>query len=430
MWIKIEPLDVLLFRENKPFSAGENFRAAGRFPPSPLPLVGALRSRALAHLNVDLQAYARCAREGSPFDAFSRLGTPNSLAPLEAMGPFLVSDDQGVCLPWPKDLLREGEDGKTKSNNVVFLQPKPAGIPWPVESFGEDTPLQNMTASTATTGMEVPSGGFMKGEDFLTYLTEGVGDSSPPIEYVSQSDIAVSEARLGITLSDGRTAEEGRIYSAVFTRMQEKAAFYLQLRDTQEEGREKDLLPESGYLSLGGEARAAHFNVLNEDDEENLPEFLRREAMDALKDELIENLTGRRRFKRFKRFKLYLLTPAIFCQGWLPDGVDGSDFTWQAASGVTAKLVAAAVGKPDDVGGWDLVHNSPRPLYRAAPAGSVYFFEAAEDFTKESAAALLQQLHFQSIMRPQANSDSFSGFCRDAGFGLAAVGVWDYKQED
>ncbi len=425
MWIKIEPLDVLLFRESKPFSAGENFRAAGRFPPSPLPLVGALRSRALAHLNVDLQAYGRCARECGPFDAFSRVGTPNSLAPLEAMGPFLVTDNQGVCLPWPKDLLREGEDGRAKSSNVVFLKPKAAGISWPVESFGKDTPLQNLTAAIVAAGMEAPAGGFMKGEHFfMTYLTEGVGDSSPPIEYVSQSDVAVSEARMGITLSNGRTAEEGRIYSVAFTRMQEKASFYLQLRDTQEEGCEKDLLPENGFLSLGGEARAAYFNVLNEDDDENLPEFLRREVMDALKDELIENLAGRR------RFKLYLLTPAIFCQGWLPDGVDGSFFTWQAASGVTAKLVASAVGKPDDVGGWDLVNNAPRPLYRAAPAGSVYFFEAEEDFTQESAAALLQQLHFQSIMRPQANSDSFPRFCRDAGFGLAAVGVWDYKKED
>jgi CRISPR-associated protein Cmr3 len=64
MWIKIEPLDVLLFRESKPFSAGENFRAAGRFPPSSLPLVGAIRSRALAHphLKVDVQTYVDCAR--------------------------------------------------------------------------------------------------------------------------------------------------------------------------------------------------------------------------------------------------------------------------------------------------------------------------------------------------------------------------------
>lgn len=426
MWIKIEPLDVLLFRESKPFSAGENFRAAGRFPPSPLPLVGALRSRALAHKDVDVQAYARCAREGSSFDAFSRVGTPNSLAPLEAMGPFLMYNDQDVCFPWPKDILRESEDGETRSSNVVFLKPKPKPTRnlWPVESFGEDTPLQNLTASTVTTGMVVPAGGFMKGKHLTTYLTEGVGDASPPIEHVRQSDIAISEARLGITLSASRTAEEGRIYSAVFTRMKEKWAFYIQLRDTQEDGREKDLLPESGFLSLGGEARAARFTRLNDDDEESLSEFWRQVAMDALQDELIDKLAGRR------RFKLYLLTPAIFGQGWLPDDIDGYSFTWQAAPGVTANLVAAAVGKPDDVGGWDLVQNAPRPLFRAAPAGSVYFFEATEDFTQESATALLQQLHFQSLMRPQAGDDSFPGFCRDAGFGLAAVGVWDYKQED
>jgi CRISPR-associated protein Cmr3 len=78
-WYAIAPLDVLLFREAKPFSPGEGAWAKGIFPPLPTVVFQALRSV--------LPAYSKKHRD------------------LEFLGPFLLDDQQTLWLPTPKDLL-------------------------------------------------------------------------------------------------------------------------------------------------------------------------------------------------------------------------------------------------------------------------------------------------------------------------------------
>lgn len=48
MRIFIEPVDVLLFRDGRPFSAGEGHRARSLFPPTPNTMQGVVRSKILA----------------------------------------------------------------------------------------------------------------------------------------------------------------------------------------------------------------------------------------------------------------------------------------------------------------------------------------------------------------------------------------------
>lgn len=87
-WYAIDPLDVLLFREAKPFSPGEGARAKGQFPPMPSVVFQALRSAA-------------------------RTEPPQA----EFLGPFLLDGDDTLWLPTPKDLLgvkqrRDGQEGQ------------------------------------------------------------------------------------------------------------------------------------------------------------------------------------------------------------------------------------------------------------------------------------------------------------------------------
>ncbi|MGA7953992.1 MAG: type III-B CRISPR module-associated Cmr3 family protein [Gloeobacterales cyanobacterium] len=79
-WYTIEPLDVLLFRESKPFSPGEGSWAKGLFPPMPVTVFQALRST--------LPEYNRQERN------------------LDFLGPFLLDSEDTLWLPTPKDLLR------------------------------------------------------------------------------------------------------------------------------------------------------------------------------------------------------------------------------------------------------------------------------------------------------------------------------------
>jgi CRISPR-associated protein Cmr3 len=73
------PLDILLFREAKPFTPGEGSWAEGLFPPLPSTVFQALRSA--------LPKYEQRQRD------------------LEFLGPFLMDDQGTLWLPTPKDLL-------------------------------------------------------------------------------------------------------------------------------------------------------------------------------------------------------------------------------------------------------------------------------------------------------------------------------------
>jgi len=130
-------------------------------------------------------------------------------------------------------------------------------------------------------------------------------------------------------------------------------------------------------------------------------------------------------------FKLYLATPALFRNGWVPDFLSeaGGEYRGRVGS-LELRLVAAAVGKAVPIGGWDLVRKRPRSMRKAVPAGSVYFFEKMDgQLTESDIEILLQAFHFKSLLRrdwgkgggaeePQYSEDG------KAGFGLAFVGVW------
>jgi len=90
-WYAIEPLDVLLFREAKPFIPGEGSWAKGNFPPMPITVFQALRSILDVYRNEPLKKNRD----------------------LEFIGPFLLDADNVMWLPTPKDLLAV----KTKPQN-------------------------------------------------------------------------------------------------------------------------------------------------------------------------------------------------------------------------------------------------------------------------------------------------------------------------
>lgn len=90
-WYKLTPLDVLLFRESKPFSPGEASWAKGIFPPLPSTVFQALRT------------------------ALPTYDPKHPIRDLNFLGPFLMDSSHTLWLPTPKDLLavgtkREGED--------------------------------------------------------------------------------------------------------------------------------------------------------------------------------------------------------------------------------------------------------------------------------------------------------------------------------
>ena len=111
-WFRITPLDILLFREAKPFSPGEGSWAKGLFPPMPITVFQAMRSllapRASAH----------------PLTADERKQYRN----LDFIGPFLQDPDESLWFATPKDLIgiRQRQDGDDESSYI----PKDASENW------------------------------------------------------------------------------------------------------------------------------------------------------------------------------------------------------------------------------------------------------------------------------------------------------------
>ena len=110
-WYKITPLDILLFRDSKPFSPGEGSWAKGLFPPMPITVFQALRS-CLVNNNTKEERKKRN---------------------LDFLGAFLLDKDNTLWLPTPKDLVclyPRGVDRKVASDGWVEihrLQPVSSG---------------------------------------------------------------------------------------------------------------------------------------------------------------------------------------------------------------------------------------------------------------------------------------------------------------
>ena len=110
---------------------------------------------------------------------------------------------------------------------------------------------------------------------------------------------------------------------------------------------------------------------------------------------------------RGAQYRLLLLSPARWGGDWLPPLAqrDGTGWTVTAA-GIPLRLISAAVGKYERIGGWDILRRQPKPAEARVPAGSAYF-------VRPERPADLSALHGRKL-----------GLGAGAGFGQAAVGRW------
>lgn len=372
----IEPLDVWLFRDGRPFTAGADHHARSVFPPSPRTLYGALRTKLL------FDAVER--GEGSLNDqgfVERTVGRPDDLDRLTLRGPWLGRRNGNGRVeryfPAPLDLARI-DTGDEETARWQVLTPR-ADVPGLVTDAGLAIPW----ASTAS--RPAPAEGQWLAEDdfFVTLL----GEARPP---TPASDLYDTERRSGIEMDAGadegqprRVVREGRLYTVAFVRPAHDVGVCLDVEGF-------DGLGETGVLGLGGEGRASRYETM---------------TMARL-----DRSTVRERIAQAGRLKLVLATPALFDGGWLPSRVHP---VIQTTTGDMAglRLAAAAVGRPQPVGGFDVRAGYPRPIRLAAPAGSVYWFEETE---RGAAARAFDALDGQAV----------SDVAASIGFGLCYLGVW------
>jgi CRISPR-associated protein Cmr3 len=350
MKINIIPTDTVLFRDGRPFESDGADIASGSFPPFPSVFYGSMRAKFLSE---NLPA----------MEKRNQSDDPTLLLKIKAL---LLSKNAEPIFPVPRDCVLP------KNSNV----PKVEVLQLVPEDGMSSNPLTMKFSSTSNQPVSSVTG-YLSFEEILNYLN-GTGKS---YSYQESNDILQKEYKTGIARNDGtRSTEESKLYRQEMIRMQEDFGFFLDFDNLP--------VPEAGILKLGAENKSAFYQLAN------------------------SNWIPKVNLNSENRFKMVLQTPAIFNNGWLPGWVNPE--TFQADfGGKSLKLLAAAIGNYENIGGWDIKENKPKPMHRAVPTGSVYVFESLDSLDQ----AFFEKLHGVCL----------SDISPEQGFGLVFIGKVNSK---
>ena len=361
MWYRITPNDTLFFRDGKPFTMGAETWADVIFPPNPSTLYGAIRTWLIFEKG-DLRSFRRGSFE-------SELGTPDTKGSLKIKGPILVKNGE-LLFPSPLDLLkREGNGGDNILNYLTF-----SNTP---DIFISDYRLCKVLIWKGMEHMKVAEG-YITGIYLNDYLS-----GRENLRLTEAGEIYTLEPKIGIARNRiTKAVLEGHFYHIPMVRLRDDVGIAVWIEGVAS-------VPESGIIQLGGEGRTARV--------ERMDKGIFREIEDISLS--LDN----------RLFKVYFATPAFFENGYLPSWVNGDTFEGEYG-GIRLRLVNCVIGKYKLIGGWDIARNKPKQMFRAIPAGSVYYFEILDD---SDFGRVKDIFHFRNI------SDRYS----EEGYGLSLIGV-------
>lgn len=379
-WIKIIPNDPLFFGTGKPFVAGSDTYSTYIFPPYPSTIYGALGTF-LIYYRGDLESFIERKQK-------------NQIKPIELIGPIIYKENEAY-FPVPLDLVACKKE-KEEIFQLNFVK-KPSIFISDIDN------IEYIHIFKGDGEVDEPKP-FIEVYDLRNYLM-GECFRGKVLPMLNIGEIYKEEMKIGIAIDrETMTSKERYLYRLPMIRMAQDTGFLIGIKIEED-------FPESGIIKLGGEGKTARFEVL-----ENNP----------LKD--LENYE----FEYNGIFKIYLATPAIFKNGWIPEWIDKETLTGNK-EGIKVKLIGAVIGKYIRVGGWSLYkarsensgsdpksfHSGPKIAYKAVPAGSVYYFKV-QNLEEVNINRIKEVFHFKNISDnlPDEEDVKFP----QKGFGLSLVG--------
>jgi CRISPR-associated protein Cmr3 len=362
MWYKIKPLDTLFFRDGRPFSMGAETWANPIFPPYPSTVYGAIRTWIIFERG-SLKEF----KEGKFKE---ELGTPSGKGNLKIKGP-LICLDNNLYFPVPFDFLKKRVAAE-KEKKLFYIN----CINRP-EIFISDYSLERILVNKNDFELK-ECDEFLDISSLKDYLIQTNGI----LQFTEKKEIFLEEKKTGIKRSrETLSSEEGHLYRIPMIRLKREATFYIEIEGL-------NSYPWEGKVQLGADWKIVKIEKTEEDLLKELREI----------DFQLNN----------KIFKIYFATPAIFKKGWLPDWINEKTFEGNYKE-IKLKLIACSIGKYKLIGGWDLANNRPKPMYKAVPSGSVYYFKILDD---TSAERIKEVFHLKNI----------SDINPEEGVGLSLVG--------
>ncbi|MBK8563981.1 MAG: type III-B CRISPR module-associated protein Cmr3 [Saprospiraceae bacterium] len=362
MELTLQPLDTLFFRDGKPFARGDESWADGNFPPNPSVIYGAMRT-ALATVK---------GKEITFLEVPKKLGEKF----FQIKGIYYNCGNVNY-LPLPLDLVEyktdaEGIEAQQRHKVNLLHLGHVKSILSEKKSF-----LKYLLHPEEFQQAENLDGGLISESQLSAYLA---GTISIIDDAYKLGDFIKSEPKVGIGRNDAtRSAEEGLLY-----RVDTKRLDKIEMRIITSDAEYSTDNVNRSVVHLGGETKLIQIKKVG------------RDTLEIRKPNLQKG-----------QFKIYLCTPAFFTKhGWKPD---------LERIGIQATLVAACVGKPISIGGYDIIKNEPKPMLKAVPAGSVYYYE-----TEEEPESIFNKIHGQSI----------SDVMQEQGYGVAYVGNFKRPEND
>lgn len=354
MRLFIEPTEPLLFRTGRPFDAGESNFADSLFPPTPETLQGAIRATIATHWG--LHKNKNLVQAFNDPELTQLIGDRNGYGRFRITGLTLGryskenTEDVERLLPPPAYVMRD-------DNGLLRLSPQP--LQKNVQSNLPDgiTHILLPVPGNSINGKLEPAVGWLTEKSLHEVLHHN--SSLQGIQAINANDIYEQEPRLGIGIQKGtKKTQDGFLYQVQMIRMKPSYGFVVDIQLTTTSYENTPLnderimqllhLPRSGWMTLGGEQRAAHFKIVTSP-VENKPESAKKGTL------------------------LYLTTPAYFTGGWRPPMP-------------TDAPIAAAINHYQAIGGWKLnagdAKGESKTTRRCVPAGSVYFFNHAVSVTQ------------------------------------------------
>jgi CRISPR-associated protein Cmr3 len=373
MQIVIRPMDVWLFRDGKPFTAGEDHAAETLFPPSPFTLQGAIRTKVLADKGVNLAEFAKNGERNPDPD----VGYGENFGKLRLRGPLLMRCKDGKwerLIPMPTDVVKVG-------NRYELLRPN-LNLPF-TTNLPENLPDKSLQLLWARTGERISEAkGWLPESEWERYLR-----GQAPEQVVTSGKLFIFEPRFGIAIdADKGTTQEAMLYQARFVRLKEGAALWAEVDGVS--------LNEGGFLRFGGEGRAAVYEALSQ-------------------QESLRPLSQFNFASNSNCFKVVLVTPAWFSGGWQP-----KDGDWSKVFGASVQLVGAAIPRPLLLGGFDVAKGVPKPMRAFVPAGAIYFFKAEKSVSFADDFAFTETP--DEVSRQNDNANAWA----QIGLGAVLIGVW------
>jgi CRISPR-associated protein Cmr3 len=404
--ITIQPRDMLIARDGRPFGTDGSNRMYSLDWFYPSTLAGSLRT---------LLGKRLAKGSTNPFMAKEML---DRLKRVKIFGPFLIIEGE-LYFPSPKDLvLFEKESQSVQNENFLNIMPlRPVRLK---EGEGCDLPHEELWPMKVSEDVKPCAAPFFWSK---TNLEKWLGDDS-----------------LNLNLEIPKKSSHQAVVYGFFYGLEKEMRFHVSIDPGIFTAKDQHLFSKTG-LVFPEEPDVKIIAAVDPGDDAEIKEVLKN--LDQ-----VHPFGGGRRLARYckernldwipsaqfkeklnwaKGVRMVLSTPAIFKHGWLPGWIDPDNLVGAPPSlrdkGIQLKLRGACVGRWQAISGWSLEkagrfgsNRKHKPVRRLVPAGSVYFFEVLEG----NLANYVDDIWLEPV------SDDLQD--QYDGFGTAIWGIWNCEK--